>query len=223
MTDTARSDEGAAPARTTTSRRRWSGPSLSGIALELLIVFVGVSAAFAVEDYRETRDENERRSAIYRALDRELRQVAETHGPSFQREMATQLAAWDAGVERGARPLPPTFTIPGASGPPTAVWDATMATDSIELIDAELFFELGRYYNRARTAGDLHRAYADSARVHVRPFLADGRSAFWNPDGSLKPDIQVHLLRLRDYRERQAALVTEARLMRQKVRQAAAE
>lgn len=70
---------------------RWTrgkfGPQASKVALELFIVFVGVSAAFAVENYRDARQQDVRREAIYRALDRELTQMAETHGPVFQRQM----------------------------------------------------------------------------------------------------------------------------------------
>ena len=57
---------------------------ISKVALELFIVFVGVSAAFAVDDYREARAEKERRHAVYLALDRELTQMAETTGRAFR-------------------------------------------------------------------------------------------------------------------------------------------
>lgn len=203
-------------------RRDRLGPLLSKVALELFIVFVGVSAAFAVEDYRDRRQEEERREAIYGALDHELRQMAETFGPFYQQQMTAQLSAWDAAVARGERPLPPTFKLPGASGPPTGVWDAAAATGSIELVDPQFFYELGRFYNRARTAGELYRGYAESARVHVWPFLSDGPTAFWEPNGELKREIRVHLQRLRDFRDRQRALMEEARVLRSKLKQSAA-
>lgn len=104
-------DELENPPAPATSRGGWErlGPLLSKVALELFIVFIGVSAAFAVEDYRDQREENERRQAIYRALDRELKQMAETHGPVFQRQMTQQLTAWDQAVASGKRPLPQPF------------------------------------------------------------------------------------------------------------------
>ena len=217
-------DETSAPSRNPGKRWSWDrfGPLASKVALELFIVFIGVSAAFAVDDYREKRQEQQRRESIYGALDHELGQVAETFGPFYQKQMAEQLAAWDSAVSRGERPLPPTFKLPGASGPPTGVWDAAAATGSIELVDPQFFYELGRFYNRARTAGELYRGYAESARVHVWPFLSDGPDAFWQPNGELKPEIRVHLQRLRDFRERQRALMEEARTLRAKLKQAAA-
>jgi hypothetical protein len=66
---------GDLPEDRTVLQRRWTwarfAPLLSKVALELFIVFVGVSAAFAVENYRDARDESARREAVYRALDRE--------------------------------------------------------------------------------------------------------------------------------------------------------
>ena len=60
--------------------KRWTwermGPLVSKVVLELFIVFVGVSAAFAVENYRDARQQDLRRQAVYRALDRELTQMA---------------------------------------------------------------------------------------------------------------------------------------------------
>lgn len=211
------------PASTSARRaQKKFGPLLSKIALELFIVFVGVSAAFAVENYRDARQQDLRRQAVYRALDRELSQMAETHGPVFQREMTEQLTAWDRAVARGERPLPPAFRMPRAERPPTGVWDAAVATGSIELIDPELFFELARLYNRADSAGDLYQRYATSAQADVWARLDEGAAAFWQPDGKLRPEIKAHVQRLRDFRDLQGQRVVEARELRAKLRQAAA-
>ena len=90
------------------SSGRWAGREslLSKVALELFIVFVGVSAAFAVDDYRSAREQYQRRQAIYQALDHELAQMAQTRGPALQREMTQELASWDAAIARGERPMP---------------------------------------------------------------------------------------------------------------------
>lgn len=205
------------------SVREKFGPLLSKMALELFIVFVGVSAAFAVENYRDARHQEMRREAVYRALDRELTQMAETHGPIFQRQMSEQLAAWDRAVQRGERPLPPAFRMPRAERPPTGVWDAAVATGTIELVDPNLFFELARFYNRADSAGDLYVRYATSAQADVWPRLNEGPGAFWEADGDLRPEVKAHVQRLRDFRELQKLRVDEARVVRAKLRQAAAE
>lgn len=198
-----------------------SYPTLSKIGLELFAVFAGVTAAFAVDDYRSQRDRDERRQAIYRALDRELKQMAETHGPVFQQEMTQQLTSWDQGIANGERPSPPAFKLPGAERPPTGVWDAAVASDSIELVDPELFYELARFYNRANSVGNLYQRYAAFAQSDVWPNLTDGPEAFWQPDGKLRPEIQAHVQRLRDFQTQQGRLGLEARQLRKELEQAA--
>lgn len=209
--------------RSPTAGSRSSRPLLSKVALELLIVFVGVSAAFAVDDYRDARSQDVRRQAIYRALDRELTQMAETHGPAFQREMSRQVSAWDQALARGERPLPPTFKLPGAERPPTGVWDAAVATGSIELIDSELFYELARFYNRADSAGTLYQRYSQGAQTDIWPRLGEGPAAFWGTDGKPRPEILADVQRLRDFRDRQGQLSREAQQLRSKLRRAAAQ
>ncbi|HEY0629779.1 MAG TPA: hypothetical protein VGD23_10675 [Sphingomicrobium sp.] len=194
------------------------GPMLSKIGLELFIVFVGVSAAFAVENYRDDRNEDARRQAVYRALDRELKQMAETHGPALQRQMTKQLEAWDRALANRERPLPPDFRIPDAERPPTGVWKAATATGTIELIEPELMFELARFYMRADSAGDLYQRYASSAQIDVWPHLAKGPSAFWDTNGELRYEIAAHVQRLRDFRDRQGKLSVQARSLREKLK-----
>lgn len=197
-------------------------PLLSRLALELFVVFAGVSAAFAVDDYREARSQDLRRDAVYKALDRELTQMAETHGPVFQRQMSSQLAVWDHALKRGERPMPPTFRLPGAERPPTGVWDAAVATGSIELIDPELFYELARFYNRANSVGVLYQRYSQGAQADIWARMEDGPGAFWNSDGELRPEIRIDVQRLRDFSEHQGQLSREAQQLRSKLRRAAA-
>lgn len=214
-------DEMPAPPPAQHGRWRRFGPLLSKIALELFIVFVGVSAAFAVENYRDVRAQHERRQVVYRALDRELRQMAETHGPILQRQMTEQLAAWDSALVKGEKPLPPVFRIRDAERPPTGVWDAAVATGTIELIDPELMFELARFYTRAETVGDLYQRYSTAAQVSVWSRVDEGRSAFWQPDGQLRPEIKTHVQRLRDFRDMQGKQVQGAVNLRKKLKKAA--
>ena len=194
------------------------GPLLSKIALELFIVFIGVSAAFAVENYRDARNEDSRREAVYRALDRELKQMAETHGPVLQRQMTEQLEAWHRALAKGGRPVPPDFRIPDAERPPTGVWNAATASGTIDLIEPELMFELARFYMRADSAGDLYQRYASSAQADVWPHLAEGPSAFWEPNGELRYEIAAHVQRLRDFRDRQGKLSVQAKSLREKLK-----
>ncbi len=115
---------------------------------------------------------------------------------------------------------PPAFRLPGAERPPTGVWDAAVATGSIELVEPELFYELARFYNRANSVGDLYQRYAVAAQADIWPYLDEGPRAFWESNGELRPEIKAGIQRLRDFRDRQGELGREARLMRAKIRQA---
>jgi hypothetical protein len=219
---TAKTEAEAAPTSRRTVRVWLSRELLAKLALELFVVFVGVTAAFAVDDYREMRTEQQKRAAVYSALDRELTQMAETHGPRFQREMTQQLNAWDEAVARGEKPLPPTFRLPGAERPPTGVWDAAVATGSIDLIDPELFYELARFYNRADSAGILNQRYSESAQTFIRPYLKEGPTAFWGLNGMPRAEVLASVQRLRDFRQKQRELGKEARELRATLRRASA-
>ena len=203
--------------RPTNGRGNWA-PFLSKLALELFVVFIGVSAAFTVENYRHAREQETRRAAVYRALDRELKQMAETRGPVHQREMTDQLAAWDQAVAKGERPVPPTFRMPEAERPPTGVWDAAVATGSIELVEPELFFELARFYNRADSVGKVYQRYIVAAETEILPRLDEGAAAFWEPSGDMTVQTRAHVQRLRDFRQRQGKLDQEAAQLREKLK-----
>lgn len=225
MTEPSSEDEGrlfADAATSTRPHRAGRGANIRAalpkVALDLFVVFTGVYAAFGLENYRNSRERDHRRDAVCSALDRELGQMAETQGPAFQREMTKELADWDAAITSGRQPLPPTFKLAGAERPPTGVWDAAVASNSLELIQPELFFELARFYNRAKSAGDLYQRYAASAQADVWPRLAEGRDAFWSRDGHLRPEITADVQRLRDFKERQADLGKEARQLRSQLR-----
>lgn len=224
MSDPSSGDEGLdfaskPPLAHPTAAHRWAKirSALPKVALDLFIVFAGVYAAFALENYRAGREQQHRREAVCHALDRELRQMAESQGPALQKEMTTELAAWDRAMARGERPIPPTFRISGAERPPTGVWDAAVASNGVDLIDPELFFELARFYNRAKSAGDLYQRYSAGAQGDVWPRMREGPKAFWQADGRLRPEIMADVQRLRDFRDRQAELGREARQLRDRL------
>ncbi|HET6942260.1 MAG TPA: hypothetical protein VFH89_08875, partial [Sphingomicrobium sp.] len=102
-------------------------------------------------------------------------------------------------------------------------WDAAVATGSIQLIDPELFYELARFYNRADSAGMLYQRYSEGAQTYVWPYLTDGSSAFWNPDGKLRPEVLASVQRLRDFRQKQGELGREAYKLRATLRRAASQ
>ena len=97
------------------------------------------------------------------------------------------------------------------------MWDAAVASGTIEIVEPELMFELARFYTRAETVGDLYQRYSAAAQVHVWPQLDKGPDAFWNPDGSLRFETEAHVQRLRDFRTWQGNQTRRAVALRQKL------
>ena len=79
---------------------------------ELIVVFVGVTAAFAMEDLRQRADEAEYRQSMISALVPTLDNVV-SHSTEFERVVGGKLAAFDAALARGERPaLRPIPSVP---------------------------------------------------------------------------------------------------------------
>src|SRR5262245_29692138 len=109
-----KSQDGAATAERT---RR----TLSRIALEIIIGFVRVYAAFALNAYKERRDLIDRRHQIKRALVAEIRPIverAERNARGYQKS----LAEFDSSVKAG-RPVAEAFI--ESVGLTDHVWEAT--------------------------------------------------------------------------------------------------
>ncbi|MFV1988352.1 MAG: hypothetical protein ACC682_13810 [Gemmatimonadota bacterium] len=114
------------------------------LPLELAIVFLGVYGAFWAESVRERREREQTARSIYAALAEEIRDHV-VQGQLVLDEYVEAQTAWERGIERGEKPAP--WFIPWSRvGPPTATWQATVASGGVRLIDQELFYSLVKYY-----------------------------------------------------------------------------
>jgi hypothetical protein len=66
----------------------------------------------------------------------------------------------------------------------------------------------------------LYQRYSTAAQSDVWPQLKNGPAAFWEPDGDLRYEIEAHVQRLRDFRDRQGKLSQEAKALREKLKRA---
>lgn len=173
---------------------------LGEFTFELIIVFVGVTAAFALENYRQARQE----AAYYRAMVGGLRVSLddwETHGSAVDRQVATLLRNFDAARKQGNRES-------GAERPPTKAWDGIVMTGAARSFDPSLFFRLARFYSRADSFGDRYLRYNAFTEERVLPY-ADNTAVFYQ-GRQLKPEYAAHVDGLRDLQREEHALVVEA-------------
>jgi hypothetical protein len=168
------------------------------LLLELVIVFLGVYAAFWVDNYRESLAEQERSKEIAQAILRGLEDTiqAETF---FIETSAAGLANWRAAREQGASPPPFYFRVPGSERPPRTIYEAIIQSRPAELFDSELLFDLGYFYSEMVGVSDRYIRYAEFTESTVLPNLKRGAEVFYDPDGeSLRPEYEAHMDRLEE-------------------------
>jgi hypothetical protein len=117
---------------------------LARLGLELLVVFIGVYAAFALSEHEDRRDDAVRRVQLQAALVREIealtmntRRVAET--------LPERLAQFDAAVAAGARP--PLSPLIEAVRVDTHMWEAALQSSALDLFAVDTVYDLSRFYN----------------------------------------------------------------------------
>jgi hypothetical protein len=163
----------AAAVRSLAANRR----ALGRIALEILIGFIGVYAAFALGAYKERRDMVERRHQIKRASIAEIRpivQIAENNIAGYERV----LAEYDSSVKAG-RPAPQPFIESVALN--DHVWEATKQAGGLNLIDVPTFVALSQFYNMNTNMLAQYAQLRDFSIAEILPRQASGPRAFLEP------------------------------------------
>jgi hypothetical protein len=167
--------------------------------VELLVIFVGVTAAFFVEGYRSDLDQAEQLRQVTDGLLTELRRH-EIRSKEHADSIESRLRAWRLADATGARAVPAYYIIPGAPYPPTAAWDAAVASGVASLYDPELRLELGYYF--AEFVG-IHDNYVRRLRFiesEILPRARSGPDAFYDSAGTLRAEFATEMELLEDYR-----------------------
>ena len=164
---------GTAAVRSLAESRR----TLSRIALEIVIGFIGVYAAFALGAYKERRDMIDRRHQIKRALIAEIRpivRIAENNIAGYERA----LAEFDSSVKAG-RPAPQAFIESVALN--DHVWEATKQAGGLNLIDVPTFVALSQFYNMNSNMFAQYAQLREFSIAEIMPRQAGGPRAFLEP------------------------------------------
>lgn len=169
--------------------------SLRRLAVEMLVGFVGVYAAFALSAYKDKRDQIERRHQIKRALIAEIRDVsklARMNGPEYGKV----LAQFDSAVAAGTKPAPRPFFEAVDWG--NHVWEATKQAGGLTILDPPTFFRLSEFYN---ITDDMYAQYGQMREITITqifPGLERGPDAFYLPGTTtLRPIFGVYRTDLR--------------------------
>ena len=199
----------AIPERLRGQRERVARTALL-LAFELLVTFLGLMLAFAVENYRDARNRAERARQVYTALGREVQNFA-TVAPVLADTIDRAIEAFDAARARGERPAPPVYYVrAGSERIPTDVWDATRAAGGLDLVEPRLFFTLAEFYNRVNSISDRYRRYVEYTEREVLHRLPTP-AAFYDASGALRPEYVTYVDRLRDVHTLLVARLPDAR------------
>jgi hypothetical protein len=165
---------------------------LGWLAGQLLVIFLGVTAAFIVENYRENVSQREELRQAVAGLITELQEY-ETRSAQFADAFDSAIEKWKAADRDGQRVVPGYFRIPGATHPPTAAWTSTVNSGIARMLDPKLRRELSYFYSEFLGIHDNYDRYNQFTEREILPRLAAGSDAFYGSDGKLLPMFRVHM------------------------------
>lgn len=159
---------------------------------ELLIIFLGVSAAFVVENYRDYRT---RLAEFHEAMSGVIAELTNTEKKSkiYSDAILADISRWEEADRAGKRAVPGYYRIPGATHPPTAAWNSAVASGVARQIEPKLRTDLGYFYSEFLGIHDNYERYNQFTEREVLPRMLSGPDAFYGPDGKLLPQFRVHM------------------------------
>jgi hypothetical protein len=171
--------------------KSWKG-HMGWLAGQLIVVFAGVSAAFVVENYRDSKNQQAEFRQALSGVTAELNRY-ETRGLEFADGIDAKIAAWEQADRSGTRAIPGYYRIPGATHPPSAAWTTMVSSGLARLMDPDLRTELGLFYSEMVGIHDNYDRYNQFTEREVLPRVALGPDAFYGTDGHILPAFRVHM------------------------------
>jgi hypothetical protein len=167
--------------------------------IELAIIFAGVFGAFVAEDVRQSREDAQRARQIYAALSGEVSTFA-AGAPQVMALIDSAVAEWEEARRRDMVAPPPFYREPRAEVPPTAIYEATLASGGVAVLDPELFNEVATFYNRLSSLSDRYLRYNAFTETHVLPGVLGDPAAFYDGTSVLLPVFRTHMDRMTEIR-----------------------
>src|SRR5688572_15139736 len=202
----------------TALRRFLTKETVTRLSFELLVVFIGVSAAFIVDNYREKDDRRHQTRQIYSVLASSLRDFHE-YGETVYDRMQSEMTRWDQ-RDTTQYVKPPLYREPGGEGPPVGAWEAMLANGGIEIIDAQQFWQLTLFFNRVNSLRDRYQRYNSITEQMIYPLLYYGNQGVYQPGTKkLLPEVAAHIDLMRIYIVEHRALIDWSRTLEQNIRE----
>ena len=170
------------------------------LLLEMLFIFVGVTAAFLVDDYRDRREAAARAVLLAGAIHQDIGDARRA-----QAELVTAidagLGAFEEQIAAGQRPVPYVLEISGSlEATSRCVAVRCRRSASRDFADPALLFELSYYYSESQGGADNFVRYSEFTEREFWPVALSDSSRFYREDGQLRGEFKAHIQQLRDYR-----------------------
>lgn len=157
------------------------GSVIARWTIELAVVFVGVYGAFALSEWEEDRERAQRAAQVRTALIEEIRGI-QYNTRNAALTIQGMVARMDTAMRAGT--TPPLQPMMEAIGFRTHVWDATMASGELGLLDVETFYDVSEFYNELNAGFMQLEQLRELSQSMLLPALDQPAASFYEPTGS---------------------------------------
>lgn len=176
-------DSGSEPVNSSQASSRLVRPGL-----ELLVVFIGVYAAFALSQYDARRKSAERRDQLQDALVREIKDLT-SNTRRVAQQLPIELAQFDSAVRVGGHPALRPWIEPVRVQ--THMWEATLQSGALDLFDVPTVYRLSQFYNELNAGFEQLAQLRSLSESVLIPNLERGSGEFYERGGrALRPKYQ---------------------------------
>ena len=144
---------------------------------ELLVIFIGVFAAFFLDNIRNKRQDEYRKQQIYIALKEEFTLTSKAMRQAIPL-LDSIVANFMDEYEKGAMLKPKRFHF--AIGVRTDIWEASLQSGALEIIDVKLIFRLSKYYSFIRFVSDENKNFDGLIHQYLIPNIDKNIGEFYN-------------------------------------------
>jgi hypothetical protein len=184
------------------------------IAIDFVIVVVGVFIGMQVNNWNEARQEHQRAALLLNTLRVSLHDYDRTIA-ELSKRATDGLAAFRQARARGEQPPPYFLRTRGSDMPPNSAWQATLQSNLAELVPPRLMFDIGFFYSEQQGVGVKFVRYSKFVEREILPKL-DNPSSFYDATGKLKPIYAQNMERLREWVEDNAVLVASSKCLQKR-------
>ena len=164
--------------------------------IELVIVFIGVYAAFALSEYRQEQEAQAHREQIQQALLREIEAITAKTRRAAE-NMPRILAYYDSTMAAGA--MPPLEPIIEPIRVRAHMWEATLQGGGLNLLEVDTMYRVSTFYNALNDGLEQLAQLRALSETVLIPNLGRGPEEFYDTTTkTLRPKYAWYLLGLRN-------------------------